>query len=111
MIRDDVCYLIQETPGTHGVFDTPTRTERMVYCSVRSVSSADFWRAYSNGLEPTLVFVLSDFIDYQGERLIRYGEGQSARYYKVLRTYAKDRELEITVVEAGAYDGDPQGSA
>ena len=111
MIRDDVCYLVLETPGTHGVFDTPIKTERMVYCTVRSVSSADFWRAYENGLEPTMVFVLSDFIDYQGERLIRYGEGAAARYYKVLRTYAKDREFEITVMEAGAYVGDPQSSA
>lgn len=104
MIRADVCYLIKETPGTHGVFDTPQRTERMVYCTVRSVSSADYWRAYEHGVTEEYVFVLSDSAEYQGETLIRYGEGDAARYFRVVRTYVNGPAVEITVEEAKAYE-------
>lgn len=107
MIRDDVCHLITEEPGRHGVFDTPKRTERMVYCTVRSVSSADYWRAYEHGISLTLVFELADCADYHGERLIRYGEGENARYYEIVRTYAAGDAVELTVTEAKAYVGQP----
>lgn len=108
MICDDVCYLITETPGAHGVFDPPAYTERMVFCAVRSVSSADFWRAYEQGIEPQYVFVLSDPIEYRGEALLRYG---SIRF-RVIRTYANsNHELEITVEEAKAYVGQPESGA
>ena len=104
MIRDDVCYLVAEDPAERGIFETKTRTERMVFCSVRSVGSSDFWRARTAGVDLTLVFVLSDFIDYHGEKIIRY-DG-------VVRTYVNDsREIEITCEEAKAYVGQPQGSA
>ena len=109
MICDDVIYLISDDPTPHGVFETRTRTERRVFCTVRSVSSADYWRAKSSGLAPEKVFVLSDLIDYNGEMLIRHGEGQAARYYNVMRTYANGRELEITVEAAKAYDLQPDG--
>lgn len=112
MIRDDVCYLVAEDPEERGIFETKTRTERMVFCSVRSVGSSDFWRARTAGVDLTIVFVLSDFIDYHGEKLIRYGEGDAARYYGVVRTYVNDsREIEITCEEAKAYVGQPQDSA
>lgn len=108
MIRDDVCYLLAETPGTHGVFDAPAYTERMVFCSVRSVSSADFWRAYQQGIEPRFVFVLSDPIEYQGEKLLRYGSTR----FRVVRTYTNSAsEIEITVEAAKAYVGQPENGA
>ena len=108
MICDDVIYLIDENPTPGGVFDTRTRTEKMVYCSVRSVSRSDFYRAAAAGLNPQKVFVLSDLIDYDGQMLIRHGEGENAKYYHVLRTYAAGRQLEITVEAAKAYDGHPE---
>lgn len=123
MIREDVCYLIKETPGSHGVFDQPKRKERMVYCAIRSVSSAEYWRAHEQGLEPEIVFVLSDYVEYEGERLIRYGDGDKARYYNVLRTYVNDawssygrqranrKEIEITCEEAKAYVGGSDSGA
>lgn len=103
MVRADVCYLVAETPGTHGLFDTPEKAERMVYCAVRSVSSADFWRAYEVGVTPTIVFDLAVPEEYQGERIIRHG----AKYYRVIRTYDNGKTLEITCEEALAYDGQP----
>ena len=105
MIRDDVCYLIKETPGAHGVFDRPETTERAVMCAVKTVSSADYWRAYEHGIELTLVFVLSDFHDYEGEKHVRYGEGADARYYEIVRTYSADNSIELTCTEAKNYVG------
>ena len=106
MIRDDVCYLITENPSGHGVFDTPSRTERMVYCTVRSVYSADYWRAQEQGLDPQIVFVLSDYGDYNGERLIKY----DSRYWRVVRTYVDNRAIELTCEQAEAYVVDPPPS-
>lgn len=111
MIRSDVCYLVTETPGTHGAFDTPQRTERMVFCAVRSASSADYWRAFEHGVTEEYVFVLADPAEYQEETLIRYGEGDAARYFRVVRHYVKGPSVEITVEEAKAYVGEAASGA
>ena len=103
MIKADVIYLLSENPGAHGVFDSPTYTERMVYCTVRSVGMPEFYRAHEQGLEPSIVFVLTDAADYEGERIIRWGEGAFARYYKVIRTYVDGLAIEITCEEAEVY--------
>lgn len=100
MIRDDVCYLITEDPSPHGLFDDKTLTERMVYCRVNSVSSADYWRGKTAGVDLSVVFVLSDYLEYNGEKLIRWGD----RYYSVVRTYVNQNEIEISCEEAKAYD-------
>ena len=107
MIRDDICYLISESPQPRGIYEAETKTERMVYCRLRSVSSADYWRARSVGLAPETVFVLSDFNEYRGEKLIRYGEGEDAKLYEVMRTYVNGQEIEITVQAARKYNLTP----
>ena len=38
MYKADVLTLIGETGTPRGVYDTPTETERTVYCTIRSVS-------------------------------------------------------------------------
>ena len=96
MIRDDVCFLVSEIPSPHGIFDAVMRTERMVYCRVNSVSSADYWRGQTAGVDLAIVFVLSDYLEYQGEKLIRWGD----RYYSVVRTYVNQNEIEISCEEA-----------
>ena len=101
LLRADVCYLIAEEPARHGVFDQPTETtERMVYCTVRSVSSADYWRAHEQGLNPEVVFELADYYEYEGERLIRW----DGRTWSVIRTYVDGIKIELTCEEARAYD-------
>lgn len=108
MIREDVIWLISEEPNSHGAFDKPIQHERMVYCSVRSVSSSEFWRAYQAGLTPEYTFVLSDPIEYQGEKLLRYG----AQNYEVLRTYVNSvHEIEIIAKAARAYVGNAENGA
>ena len=108
MICDDVCYLLTETPGTHGVFDTPACTERMVFCQVRSVGSADFWRAYGNGVKVEKVFVLSDPAEYGGEKLLRYN---GVRYSVVRTSTNNHHEIEITTEAAKAYVKQPENGA
>ena len=108
MLRADVIYLIDETPGTHGYFDKPTYRERMVYCTVRSVGMNEYYRAHEQGLNPEIVFELADCSDYNGERLIRWGERaattfepEDIRYYRVIRTYVDGLKIELTCEEAG----------
>ena len=102
VIRDDVCYLVAESPEAHGIFDKPTETPRMVFCTVRSVGMQEFYRAAENKLHPTIVFVLQDAIEYQGEKIVLWTpRGGTQTRYRVLRTYQKGSgELEITCEEA-----------
>lgn len=96
VVRADAIYLISESPITHGFFDTPTYSEKMVYCTVSSVTMSEWYRAHEQGLDPSIVFVLSDYSDYDGEKLIRWGN----RYFRVIRTYINGLKIEITCEEA-----------
>lgn len=96
MLRQDVLFLINENPAAHGIFDAPVETERMVFCTVRSVGYQEFYRALEQDLHPTLVFVLADYAEYQGEKICRYGDTR----YRVIRTYQTGGAIELTVEEA-----------
>ena len=101
MIRDDICYLVAESPAAHGIFDAPQETARMVFCSVQSVSRMEFYRALENRLHPTIGFVLQDAIEYQGEKIILWTpRGGTQQRYRVIRTYRTGDALEITCEEA-----------
>ena len=96
MMFRDVLMLISESPAEHGVFDTHKETPRQVFCSVRTVGMREAYQALSNGLHPSFVFIMSDYGDYQGEKIVEY---QGARY-RVIRTYRNNQAIEITVEEA-----------
>lgn len=90
----DVIGLITETRSGHGVHEAVTRTERTVFCTVQSVSRAEFYNALNAGVQPEYVFALALAEDYQQERLVRY-HGQ---LFRVVRTYlTADDGIEITV--------------
>lgn len=95
MIRDDVLFLIGEQPQAHGIFDAPQETRTMVYCRVKSVTRAEFWRAYQNGIEPSLIFEISDYADYAGQKILEY----SGKRYRVVRTYVDEHAVELTAAE------------
>ena len=95
MLRADVIYLIKENPGNHGWFDSPTYTEKMVYCTVRSVGMTEYYRAHAQGLEPSVVFDLADEADYDDERILRWG----TKYYRIVRTYVDGLSIELTCEE------------
>ena len=69
MIRRDVCSLISETPGAHGVHDTHTQTPRQVYCEVRSIGMKLLSEAKAAGMSPDVRLRLAREELYQGEKL------------------------------------------
>jgi len=71
--------------------------ERTVFVKPRSVYSNDFYQAAQLGLKPSLVLILSNYMDYEGERLVDF-EGVR---YNVIRVYRKEESdsLEITLEE------------
>ena len=94
MFLADVCYLIEDTPQAHGVYDPPQATERMVYCTVQSVGRQEFYSAYSAGLQPSLVLKLADMIEYHDETRLMFHD----REYQIVRTYmTKDGGIELTI--------------
>lgn len=96
MICDDVCKLVNEAPQAHGIFDAPAETFTEVYCQVESVSRTEFWRAQQAGLEPGYVLRLSEYADYDGQKVVVF----RGRRWRVLRTYVTDHAIELTIGEA-----------
>lgn len=96
MMFRDVITLVSESPAAHGVLDDITETQKQVFCSVRSVGMTEAYQAMSNGLHPQFVFVLSDYADYGGEKVVIY----NGKRYRVIRTYRQNQGMELTVEEA-----------
>lgn len=73
-------------------------SRREVFCGLRSVGHTEFYEAHAIDYHPEMKFVLTDFLDYRGESLVKYGED----LFRVLRTYRTGQELELTVIRASA---------
>lgn len=73
-------------------------SRREVFCNLRSVGHSEFYEAYATEHRPELKFTLADYLDYEGETLVKYG----ADLYRVIRTYRTGHELELTVGRASA---------
>lgn len=69
-------------------------TSRQVFCEIRSVGQKEFYQAHANGLKPEIVFVLSDYLDYENEMLAVY----NGQRYRVLRTYRVKGSNKIELV-------------
>lgn len=95
MIRADVIELVAESPEARGVFDEATETTRQIYCDVRSVTRTEFYRAKEIGIEPTYIFVLSNYAEYNGEKTAIY----NGTRYRIVRTYVNGDSVELTVEE------------
>lgn len=97
MMRQDVLCLVAEDPAAHGIFAVTTETNRFVYCTVRSVGSAEYYRALEQDLHPTFVFVLADYVEYKGEKICLF----KGTRYRIVRTYVTPQQtIELTVEEA-----------
>lgn len=93
---NEVISLIKQTDGVDAYGDPAiTETAREVFAKLGSIGQKEFYQAHAVGLKPELKFVLTDYLDYEGESLVQY-EGQR---YRVLRTYRKGQELELTVYQ------------
>ena len=69
-----------------------TESSRDVFCAVMSIGEKEFYQGHAAGLQPEIKFLLADYYDYEGEEIVEFDGVR----YKVLRTYRKDNELEIT---------------
>lgn len=78
---------------------------RRVFCKSASISMREFYEANANDFYPERKFILSDYLDYDDERMVEY-EG---RRYRVLRTYRTGQELEIVVTRASAVESAAYG--
>lgn len=74
-----------------------TYTTREVFVKPRSVYASDFYEAARSGLQPSVVLVMSNPEDYEGEKVAEYnGKG-----YTIIRVFQRpDRdEVELTLEE------------
>lgn len=66
--------------------------------TLRSIGQSEFYQAHAAGYKPELKFVLADYLDYNGEDLVKH----DGTLYRVLRTFRKGLELELVVGPASA---------
>lgn len=91
---NDVITLIQQTRSVDDYGDPViTETTRDVFAKLGSIGQKEFYQAHAVGLQPEIKFVLADYLDYDGEQIVLH----NYQRYRVLRTYRKGQELEITV--------------
>lgn len=95
---NEVLILIQQTQGVDEYGDPElAEVQRTVFCREASIGQKEFYQAHANGLKPEIKLVLADYLDYNGEQLVRYApKGQTyPQLYRVLRTYRAGQELEL----------------
>lgn len=73
-------------------------TTREVYCALKSIGSQEFYQSSATEYHPEAKFVLSDYLDYEGETLADY----NGKPYRIIRTYRTGQRLELTVESAPA---------
>ena len=85
---DDVAILIKRTDAGYDEDMNPVyeEDERQVFCQVYGITRSEFYAAAVADLHPEIVLRLSDFMDYNGEDLVKYHDV----VYTVIRTY-RDR--------------------
>ena len=104
MDRSDVIYLIHDTYTTDSVGQfIGTKSARMVYCNISSVTGTEWFAGWQNGLKPEYRLVMFRH-DYQGEEVVNIGgtllgdDVTGGEFYSVYRTYErKNDELELYV--------------
>ena len=95
---NDVAVLIKREYGKDDV-------KREVFCGFRSIGMREFYAASTTDFHPELKLTLADYLDYEGETLADY----NGKRYRILRTYRKGQELELTLESAPAEDGEADG--
>lgn len=109
MDRSDVCTLlsVSRAQDEFGVW-RETITERLVFCSVNSVTRSEFFEGGRNGLNPEFRITMF-FGDYAGETLLKY----KGKTYTIYRTFmGRNDELELYVERQGGSNGkEESGSA
>lgn len=96
---DQIIKLISETNQVDEYGDTVTKQqEREVFAELKSIGQSEFYQAHAVGLKPELKFVIPDYLEYQGERILKFQDFSETieQEYSIIRTYRNGNELEIT---------------
>lgn len=89
---DEIITLLTAQKDTDALGDPVIGTTgRDVFCGVKSVGMKEFYEADAAGLKPEIVFVLTDYLEYENETHLTY----NGETYRVLRTYRKGLALEL----------------
>lgn len=85
-----------------------TYTDKQVYVIPRGVYHSEFYSAAQLGIMPSLTLIISNRLDYDGEKIVEY-EGV---LYDVIRTdwTAKSDEISLTLAERIGTADDNGGS-
>lgn len=95
---DDVAILRKETITANDIgVEQREYTDKQVFVKTRGVTRREFYDAQQAGLRPSLVLVLSNRADYDGEKVALFHGTE----YTVLRTYWTEDgdEIELTLEE------------
>lgn len=89
--------LIRRTESGRDKYGNIIHTEEVKerWAEVKSVSRAEYYQAATTGMQPTMVIVLSDRRDYEGQSHAVINGVE----YVVIRTYVKGETIEITLTE------------
>lgn len=72
--------------------------ERPIFAELKSIGTTEFYQAQAVGMKPELKFIIPDYLDYNGEKVLKYKEYTGIEEtYSIIRTYRTGNELEITV--------------
>lgn len=93
MVMANIVTLIAESPEAHGILETPTTTERDVFCTVKSVGYKEAYEAMGIGLTAEIKVIIPHYIDYNNERYCKL----NGIDYKVIRTYISAESVELTL--------------
>ena len=95
---DSVIKLMSESKVVDKYGDTIVEvTELSVFAELKSIGQSEFYQAQSLGLKPEIKFVLPDYLEYKGEKRIKFqGFGDAEEHeYTVLRTFRNSNMLEL----------------
>lgn len=95
---NEIIKLVSETETTNEYGDIVKKpVEKTVFAEVMSVGMSEFYQAAAVGLKPEIKFKLADYLDYGGEKKLKYSPYQGTEEeYIVIKTYRKGIELELT---------------
>lgn len=95
---DSIITLISEETAVDEYGDQiKTQSERRVFAELKSIGQSEFYQAQAVGLKPEIKFVLSDCLEYRGEKKLKFQDfGEDCEQeYTVLRTYRQNNLLEL----------------
>lgn len=97
---DDVIILVKTTYTRDEEGNMiPSPVKRQVLCRNESVSRSEYYQAAQVGMHPEYIFVLSHFMDYEGEKFIKYTDWMNKEHeLYVTRTYRRPISTELEIV-------------